>query len=537
MTQSKLIAQRYQVTKQLGSGGFGDTFLAQDLYSPSQKACVVKQLRRIEDDPATYQVVQERFNREALILEDLGKDYPRIPALYAYFEEDGFFYLVQEYIEGMTLSELVEQQGAQSEDFTLGILRQVLEILQYVHGRKIIHRDIKPDNILLRKTDQSVVLIDFGAIKEVIQTRVSKSGSLKSSIVIGTPGFMSPEQGIGRPSFSSDLYSLGLVGIYLLTGKLPDEFPTDPATGKMLWQHGFQNSYAVNEHVLAVLEQSIQSHMRDRFSTAQAMMTALQAQAVNVPMPPPAPIAVPPTSPIPNPTYQPTVTVGSAPGFGYSQMSAAPGGMSDWQKAILTGGIIGAFLVGGIVLSTGLLNRSVQTPVNSNGSEPEPVQTTEPTPSTKPVSSSEPPKPAAPAISNSEAANLIADWLSCKIELFDYPYNRSCGTQILTAKAFNDNIRRNDGKQSSVEWLESNGAYYAFSNQVVEGVRNLQVVDSQQAIADVVVTERRTLYDYNGNIDKNASGYDQRLVRYNLKRVDGSWKIADYNTLEVLWRR
>ncbi|WP_099240908.1 hypothetical protein [Synechococcus sp. BDU 130192] len=94
MTQSKLIAQRYQVTKRLGSGGFGDTFLAQDLYSPSQKRCVIKQLRRIDDDPSSYELVKERFNREALILESLGENYSHIPSLYAYFEEEGLFYLV-----------------------------------------------------------------------------------------------------------------------------------------------------------------------------------------------------------------------------------------------------------------------------------------------------------------------------------------------------------------------------------------------------------------------------------------------------------
>ena len=273
MNSPQLIAQHYQVIKQLGSGGFGDTYLAQDLHSPSQKLCVVKQLRRIDDNPQTYQLVQNRFNREALILEQLGRDYSYIPALYAYFEENGFFYLVQEYIEGITLSEFVEQAGAQSADFTLNILRQVLEILQYVHGQKIIHRDIKPDNIILRATDQAVVLIDFGAIKEVVHTQISQAGNLKSSIVIGTPGFMSPEQGIGRPSFSSDLYSLGLVGIYLLTQTLPDEFEVDLAMGELNWE---EKATHINPQFRQVLSQAISSHPRDRFKDAATMLLALE---------------------------------------------------------------------------------------------------------------------------------------------------------------------------------------------------------------------------------------------------------------------
>ncbi len=155
---------------------------------------------------------------------------------------------------------------------TTKILQQVLKILKYVHDQGIIHRDIKPDNILLRKGDQSAVLIDFGAIKEILNTQVTTKGSLKSSIIIGTPGFMSPEQGIGRPSFSSDLYSLGLVGIYLLTGKLPNDFIVNPANGELNWEN---DAPMIDSSLKNILTQAIASHPRDRFANAEAMFVAL----------------------------------------------------------------------------------------------------------------------------------------------------------------------------------------------------------------------------------------------------------------------
>lgn len=210
---SLLSNNRYRIIRSLGGGGFGETFLAEDTQMPSHRLCVIKQLKPIQNNPQIYQLVQQRFQREAAILEELGDNSNQIPRLYAYFSENGLFYLVQEYIEGQTLTSKLREQGLMSESAVKEILISILPVLEYVHSKGIVHRDIKPDNILIRHTDNKPVLIDFGAVKETVGTVMSPSGNSAKSIVIGTPGFMASEQSIGRPMFASDIYSLGLTAM------------------------------------------------------------------------------------------------------------------------------------------------------------------------------------------------------------------------------------------------------------------------------------------------------------------------------------
>jgi serine/threonine-protein kinase len=269
-----LLNNRYQVIQVLGAGGFGDTFLAEDTHMPSRRRCVIKQLKPITNDPQIYQSIQKRFEREAATLEVLGESSDQIPRLYAYFLENGKFYLVQEWIHGQTLTEIVAAQGCQSEITVRGILLSLLSVLDYVHSKGIIHRDIKPDNIILRAVDGKPVLIDFGAVKETIRTIVATPGHPTQSLVIGTPGYMSSEQAIGRPVYATDIYSLGLTAIYLLTGKSPSELPTNQQTGEILWQN-----YApqVSPQLAMVLNQAIKPQASDRYSTASKMLYALNS--------------------------------------------------------------------------------------------------------------------------------------------------------------------------------------------------------------------------------------------------------------------
>lgn len=193
-----LLNYRYKIIQVLASGGFGKTFLAEDTQMPSKRKCVIKQLKPLEHNPQVYQLVQERFEREAALLEQLSEGTNQIPELYAYFIYDGQFYLVQEYIQGDTLTRKLKQEGILNEILVKEILINILPVLEYIHGKHIVHRDIKPDNILIRYGDREPVLIDFGAVKETMHTAMAVSENSTKSIVIGTPGFMPSEQTAGR---------------------------------------------------------------------------------------------------------------------------------------------------------------------------------------------------------------------------------------------------------------------------------------------------------------------------------------------------
>ncbi len=278
-----LLNNRYQVIQVLSAGGFGETFLAEDTYMPSRRRCVIKQLKPVTNDPKTYRKIQQRFEREAATLEYLGEASDQIPKLYAYFSENGQFYLVQEWIQGPTLTDIVKAKGSLNETAVREILLSLLPVLDYIHSKGIIHRDIKPDNILLGNPNANStafylggkpVLIDFGAVKATVLSEVDASGYLTQSLVMGTPGYMPSEQAVGRPLFATDIYSLGLTAIYLLTGKRPQELQTNPQTGEILWQH---HAPGVSPNLAMILDRAIKPQASDRYTTASKMLHALQS--------------------------------------------------------------------------------------------------------------------------------------------------------------------------------------------------------------------------------------------------------------------
>lgn len=294
---TRLLDNRYRILHSLAEGGFGATFLAEDTRTPSQRRCVVKQLKPIAANSAIHDVIKQRFTREAAVLEELGHDHLQIPLLYAYFEEQNEYYLVQEYVEGETLTACIDHCGPWREAQARQLLKQLLPVLVYIHDRGIIHRDIKPDNIILRQRNGIPALIDFGAVKEAMNTAAVNEAP--KSIVIGTAGFMAPEQAVGRPMFSSDLYALGLTVIYCLTQKLPHAFDTHATTGEINWQ---SSAPGISSALAAFLTKAISPIPHGRYATAQAMLKALDelpaigVPVVTIPPEPVAPVNVSPTS-------------------------------------------------------------------------------------------------------------------------------------------------------------------------------------------------------------------------------------------------
>ena len=271
---SPLLNNRYRIIQALGTGGFGETFLVEDTHMPSCRRCVLKQLKPVANNPQIAEFVQRRFEREAAILEQLGAENGQIPKLYAYFTEAGRFYLVQELISGKTLFEKVQQQGFLDEIAVKQFLVDILPVLEYIHSNGVIHRDIKPSNIIFRQQDGKPVLIDFGIAKEIMNAAVNARGEFTTSVAIGTRGYMSPEQAAGKPVFASDLYSLGLTAIYLLTGKLPHQLENNLKTGEINWR---KDNSKIGDSLAAVIDKAVRTLASDRFSTAAEMLTALQS--------------------------------------------------------------------------------------------------------------------------------------------------------------------------------------------------------------------------------------------------------------------
>ena len=369
---------RYKVIQVLGAGGFGETFLAEDTHMPSRRRCVIKQLKPVTNDPQTYKMIQQRFEREAATLELLGESSDQIPKLYAYFSEHGQFYLVQEWIQGQTLTNLVETQGAISENQVREILLSLLSVLDYVHSKGIIHRDIKPDNIILRAVNNQPVLIDFGAVKETIRSIIATPNYLTQSLVIGTPGYMPSEQAVGRPVYATDIYSLGLTAIYLLTGKPPHELPTNQQTGEVIWQDFVPG---VSPELAMILKQATQPQASDRYSTARKMLHALQS-ANTLP---------------PKPSYSSTQsTIALSPAVAHTQQTQPLGSAqksafipasttsdNNWQKPAV---IFGSLVMGGLIAGIAIANITRQPQLEATIDTNNPPETTESPIATNPTS-------------------------------------------------------------------------------------------------------------------------------------------------------
>ena len=277
LSVAPLFRDRYRVSKIIGQGSFGRTYAAEDLDCMNRPCVVKKFIAKVEG--STLQKAKQLFEHEAKQLYEL--DHPQIPRLYAYFEHETSLYLVQQFIEGQNLLRILKKQGPFNERQILIILRDLLPVLQYLHERNVLHRDIKPDNIM-RPTHSKpgetskLVLIDFGGAKEVTGTLLAGAGT-----AIYTPGYGAMEQMMGRPTRASDLYSLGATCVRLLTGCLPatknrQDQVFDSVNLRWLWRERLQErGIVLNELVEEIFDKLLETFPQNRYQSATELLDKL----------------------------------------------------------------------------------------------------------------------------------------------------------------------------------------------------------------------------------------------------------------------
>ncbi|MDJ0714094.1 MAG: serine/threonine-protein kinase [Prochloraceae cyanobacterium] len=276
----KIVGGNFKIIKPLGCGSFGNTYLAEDLRQ-FRHQCVVKQLKFISWEQKTFDLLKKLFKREAKALYELGRNHDQIPSLLAYFEEKRQFYLVQEFISGYDLTQELTPGKQLPESQVIQLLKDILKPLAFLHQKKIIHRDIKPSNLMRRKQDGKIILIDFGAIKQLAVTQLDDNSGLSTiGTIIGTPGYMPNEQAAGKAKLSSDVYAVGIIAIQALTGLRPQDLDRDRHTGELRWSDRVQ----MNPKLKSILEKMVLKDWLYRYKSASEVLAALRQFNIDTPL-------------------------------------------------------------------------------------------------------------------------------------------------------------------------------------------------------------------------------------------------------------
>lgn len=329
-----ILGDRYRIQRELGQGGFGRTYLAEDIHRFNEP-CVLKEFAPQVQDTAALQKAKELFEREAGVLYRL--QHPQIPRFREMFQTtfdgQGHLFLVQDYVEGHTYRYLLETRRSQGHYFTeaeaVQLLYQLLPVLAYLHSVGVIHRDISPDNLMLRDRDQLPVLIDFGGVKQVAAVAASEyvHSAKPTPTRLGKVGYAPEEQmQVGTVFPHSDLYALAMTVLVLLTGKDPQDIWLEPA-GQ--WRQQVQLSPAIAQ----ILQQMLASNPRDRVQSATAVLQALAGEFPIAPTPAsiPSPSPLPSPSPVPRPApISPTVAVPSP-----VPVASQSSGLGSWLAGLV----------------------------------------------------------------------------------------------------------------------------------------------------------------------------------------------------------
>lgn len=312
-----VLQNRYKIIQILGQGGFGRTYLAED-QRRFNEFCAIKELIPNTVDPVAWQKAQELFLREATILYQI--QHPQVPQFRERFEQDQRLFLVQDYVAGKTYRSLLDERKAVGSAFTeqevLQLMRSLLPVLEHIHSRGIIHRDISPDNIILRDLDNKPVLIDFGVVKE-LATRLQAGNPTAPATYVGKLGYSPSEQmQTGQAYPSSDLYALAVTAIVLLTGREPQEL-----FDENLLSWNWQRWVTVSPHFAQILNRMLSFRPGDRFSSATEVAQALAYPGQQTPLIP----ASIPAAPNPGLSNVQTVPVGRRPEPASQSAPGTPG--------------------------------------------------------------------------------------------------------------------------------------------------------------------------------------------------------------------
>ncbi len=406
---STILQSRYRILSVLGQGGFGRTYLAED-QGRFNELCAIKELTPPQDNPYALEKSKELFQREAQTLYAI--QHPQIPQFRATFEEDQRFFIVQDYVEGSTYRSLLDERKSRgyvfSESEVTQLVKQVLPVLAYIHGKGIIHRDIAPDNIILRDRDKLPVLIDFGVVKD-LATRIQAQETVKQHTTVGKLGYAPTEQmQTGRAYPNSDLYALAVTAVVLLTGREPQDL-FDENTMTWRWQRYVNLEPTFGQ----VLNRMLSYRVSDRFQSATEVMQILQSPATIAPLPAtPPPSNVQPT----NVSKAETVAIGHR-----NDPTVAPTNLQSRNdpsiptRSSLWDDPWAVFAIGtGLVLLTGLGAWTITRALMNAGQPiasptPTPTITASPSPTTTPTPKPSPsPSPSPDPVTYSQQLDLTS---------------------------------------------------------------------------------------------------------------------------------
>jgi serine/threonine-protein kinase len=277
ITPGTSVGGNYRIIAPLGSGNFGQAYLAEDSRARNRK-CVVKKFNFSNSNQAAFNKAKELFEREAEFLYKLSNSDQNhyIPQFFASFDEGQEFYLVEEWIQGQTLSEELQQKHRLTEDEIVDLLNEVLEILKFIHSQGVIHRDIKPENLMRRNQNDKIVLIDFGAVKEMVAQSTNTAPSIKMTMIY-TEWYAPPEQRQGMPQYNSDIYALGITALELLTGLEPENLKNSK-TGEIIWP----STLKISAELAKILEKMVDENYNRRYQTAEDVLKELNQKTVIV---------------------------------------------------------------------------------------------------------------------------------------------------------------------------------------------------------------------------------------------------------------